>query len=203
MYTIYRYSLKRTLGYLWKPVISVSFYAGLIFFIYTYYEIESMAIPLAVPTVLGTAISLILGFRTNSAYHRWWEARKIWGAIINDSRTLVRQCITFAGKENPGVISIAKKQMAFCYALANSLRNLDDTSAVTKYLNEEEIRYAITQDNVPNAILQMLEKEMQNLYNQNEVNDVQLLAVDHTFRHICNSMGMCERIKNTVFPLQV
>ena len=52
-------------------------------------------LPVAIPAFLGTAISLILSFKLNQSYDRWWEARKIWGAIVNDSRTLVRQALTF------------------------------------------------------------------------------------------------------------
>src|SRR5688500_6996696 len=50
---------------------------------------------LVVPSLLGTAVSLILSFKLSQSYDRWWEARKTWGAIVNDSRTLVRQLLTF------------------------------------------------------------------------------------------------------------
>jgi putative membrane protein len=56
-----------------------------------------ISIPIAVPAILATIISLLLAFRSNQAYDRWWEARGIWGAIVNDSRSLTRQLITFRG----------------------------------------------------------------------------------------------------------
>lgn len=58
-------------------------------------RISNVSIPATIPTILGTAISLLLAFRTNQGYQRWWEARIVWGAIVNDSRTLVRQLLTF------------------------------------------------------------------------------------------------------------
>ena len=64
---------------------------------YQYYQVRILTIPIAIPAILGTAISLILGFRTNAAYDRWWEARKVWGAIVNDSRSLVRQALNILG----------------------------------------------------------------------------------------------------------
>ena len=49
--------------------------------------------PLGIPAFLGTAISVLLSFKMNQSYDRWWEARKVWGAIVNDSRSLVVQFI--------------------------------------------------------------------------------------------------------------
>src|SRR5688572_4256539 len=63
--------------------------------IYHNFHITRISIPIAIPAILGTVISLLLGFRSNQAYERWWEARIIWGAIVNDSRTLTRQLLTF------------------------------------------------------------------------------------------------------------
>src|ERR1043165_7175019 len=58
-------------------------------------NLHKITIPLSVPSIIGTIISLLLAFRSNQAYDRWWEARIVWGAIVNDSRTLVRQLKTF------------------------------------------------------------------------------------------------------------
>jgi putative membrane protein len=55
------------------------------------YEFQDFHLPASIVAILGTVIGLLLGFRTNSGYARWWEARILWGAIVNDSRTWVRQ----------------------------------------------------------------------------------------------------------------
>ena len=60
-----------------------------------YMPLENIHVPISLISVPGTVIALLLGFRTNSAYARWWEASIIWGAIVNDSRTWVRQLMTF------------------------------------------------------------------------------------------------------------
>ena len=105
------------------------------------YEIEEwnfLKIPVAVPTILGTTISLILAFRTNASYDRWWEARKVWGAIVNDSRTLVRQTMTNFGTSD-GAKKLAHRQIAWTYALARSLRNQEILPAVEPFLTNEEL----------------------------------------------------------------
>jgi putative membrane protein len=58
-----------------------------------------LSIPISIGAFLGTAISLLLSFKLGQSYDRWWEARKIWGAIVNDSRTLVMQIQTFTDKK--------------------------------------------------------------------------------------------------------
>jgi putative membrane protein len=58
-------------------------------------SIELMVVPGLPVSLTGAALGIILGFRTNSAYDRWWEARILWGALVNSSRTLARQIIAF------------------------------------------------------------------------------------------------------------
>lgn len=52
---------------------------------------QKISLPLTIPALVGTAVSLLLAFRISQSYERWWEARMIWGAIVNDSRTFIRQ----------------------------------------------------------------------------------------------------------------
>jgi putative membrane protein len=68
--------------------------------LFTYYLTHTFAssspgLPITIPTFIGTAISIILSFKLNQSYDRWWEARKVWGTIVNDSRTLVMQLQSF------------------------------------------------------------------------------------------------------------
>ncbi|HEY3404102.1 MAG TPA: bestrophin family ion channel [Ohtaekwangia sp.] len=82
--------------------------------------------PIAIPAFLGTAISVILSFKLNQSYDRWWEARKIWGSIVNDSRNLVLQLQGFLKPGNEKAIrTIAFRQIAWCFALGRSLRELE------------------------------------------------------------------------------
>ncbi len=114
-------------------------------------------VPAAVPGVLGTALSILLGFRTNSAYNRWWEARKIWGAIVNDSRTLARQVLTlFALPEGAPDGGVAKaehqrgmvyRQIAFNYQLCRDLRGEDAAADVEGLLPVRERDGLEGQDN--------------------------------------------------------
>ena len=167
-------------------------------------KLVNVAIPATVPTILGTAISLLLGFRTNQGYERWWEARIVWGAIVNDSRTLVRQLLTFTqGREDRAgrqYRSFALRQAAFCYALGDSLRGMEATRQIGSLVSTEALEELGRHDNVPNALLLQHGRALGELHQRELINDFQQVQIDSTLRRLCDSMGKCERIKNTVFP---
>jgi putative membrane protein len=166
----------------------------------------SVDIPIAIPTMIGTIISLLLAFKSNQAYDRWWEARIVWGAIVNDSRTLVRQMITFykdpdfSVQANDFKEKFAKRQIAWCYSLGQALRNRDALKPIKHLLSEEELRFVKNHQNVPNAILMLHARDLTKARNDKRINMYQQVEIDNTLTRLCDAMGKCERIKNTIFP---
>jgi len=160
-----------------------------------------LSIPLAAPTILGTAISLLLGFRTAQAYDRWWEARIIWGSIVNSSRNLIRELQTFLDTKSPELIkTFVNRQIAWSYALGEALRGEDQTATLNKYLSPEEISYVQAHSNIPNGILDLHAKAINTAFENKLINEFQQVQLISTVDKLCDYMGMCERIKNTVFP---
>jgi ion channel-forming bestrophin family protein len=151
-------------------------------------------------TLLGFAISMLLVFRTNTAYDRWWEGRKLWGALVNNSRNLAFQINamlpvdeTYNRKFFEEIIPLFARELK-------------------KHLQSEKTRLALDEqvhpdlmdlDNskhIPNQITNLLQKKVQQLYQQQKIDGFQLqqLTVQlHSFADIC---GACERIKNTPIP---
>ena len=76
----------------------------LVHFLTTQFENLIPIMPIAIPAFIGTAISVILSFKLNQSYDRWWEARKVWGSIVNDSRSFVLQLQSFVSKESQNEI---------------------------------------------------------------------------------------------------
>ena len=96
----------------------------------------SPGIPVAIPTFMGTAISVILSFKLNQSYDRWWEARKMWGSIVNESRSFVLQLQSFIDPAYENDIrNIAFRQIAWCFSLGQSLRGLNALENLDKYLS--------------------------------------------------------------------
>jgi ion channel-forming bestrophin family protein len=165
-----------------------------------------ISIPLAVPAILGTVISLLLGFRSNQAYDRWWEARQIWGAIVNDSRTLARQVLAFTESqyEEDEVYQmrqrIIRRQIAWCYSLGQSLRRLNPTAGLDKFLSRRDLESLRRFSNVPMALLDQHARDLRRCLEEGYINRYQQIELDRTLTRLCDAMGKCERIKNTVFP---
>ena len=82
-----RIPLSYTLKKIWPELLVVTIISNIIVFLDKNYNVNNYALPLTIAAIIGTAISLVLAFRTAQAYDRWWEARKVWGEIVNDSRT--------------------------------------------------------------------------------------------------------------------
>lgn len=187
-------------------MIVIVLYATAIAILYNTYHLTIITIPMAVPAILGTVISLLLGFRSNQAYDRWWEARHIWGAIVNDSRTFARQVMNFTHDnfDNNSILAfqdrMVKRQIAWTYSLAKHLRGHSSTEIIEKYLNKQEQVYVKSVDNVPSAILDLMARDLKLAMEEGWINRFQQVEIDRTLSRLCDAMGKCERIKNTVFP---
>lgn len=157
--------------------------------------------PIAIPAFLGTAISVILSFKLNQSYDRWWEARKIWGSIVNDSRTLLLQLQSFLteGSETD-IRNVALRQIGWCYSLGQSLRGLNPLDNLNRYLRDDELSEVTTHRNKPLAILQLNAAHIAQLRRANQLDSFHHVQLNSTIVSLTNSMGMAERIKSTVFP---
>lgn len=162
----------------------------------------SITLPIAIAAFLGTAISLVLSFKISQSYDRWWEARKIWGAIVNDSRSLVIQLIHFLdpSEDQASIQSIAFRQIAWCYSLGQNLRKLNPLEHLERFLPSHELDSLKHQKNVPLSLVRNQTQDLKTLYLQQKLTDFQQIQLDSTLVRLCASMGMAERIKSTVFP---
>ncbi len=195
-----------TFGKIKYEVFFILAYSVSVWILYHNFHFDRIAIPLSVPAILGTVISLLLGFRSNQAYDRWWEARHIWGAIVNDSRSLTRQVMSFMDKEykDDELIAfrqrIVNRQIAWCYSLGQHLRGSDAMKGLDKWLSQEEMDYISGYTNKPAALLALHGRDINIALASGWVNRYQQVELDRTISRLCDAQGKCERIKNTVFP---
>lgn len=156
-------------------------------------------IPSIIPTVLGTAIAFFIGFNNNQAYDRWWEARKVWGALVNDSRSFTRSLLNYVDDESPTVKKMIYRHIAFLYALKASLRGAVDEINI-KYLTEEDLKEIEKHTNKHNALLNIQSRDLQMLSKANAIDGFRFIEINEMLTRFSDSMGMSERIKNTIFP---
>ncbi|MXV52388.1 hypothetical protein GS399_15545 [Pedobacter sp. HMF7647] len=193
-------------GKIRKEIAVLTIYSIAVYAAHTYYGFPGVSIPIAVPAILGTIISLLLAFRSNQAYDRWWEARTLWGAIVNDSRSFARQVLSFIDnsydEENKHAMKerLIKRQIAWCYSLSQQLRGQNAHQSLKNYISEEENSALKKLKNVPLALMEQHANDLRLLLRMNWINEYQQVAMDETLTRFSNAMGGCERIKNTVFP---
>lgn len=203
----WRIIIRRT----WKRTTTLLLLSSLVAIAYHLFWLDNLAISTIPASILGVAIAFLIGFRVNSAYERWWEARKIWGALVNDTRNWSRQVMFLVPTPDTGMESHAVKQLhrellyrqlAFVYALKNHLRKLDIETEITPFVSTDELASYRGKSNIPNSLLQKQASRLRDLSASGKLDDFRLIQLDTTLNRLCDEMGACERIKNTVFPRQ-
>jgi len=180
-------------------MLIIGIFSSFVFILSLY--LQHLTIPFPIVAFLGTAISLLLSFKLSQSYDRWWEARKIWGAIVNDSRSFVVQLKNFTDGANPEIVRrMGFRQMGWCYVLGNDLRKLESLDIAEQFVSKKELEVLKTSKNRALTLLDFHNKDLLELHKTKNINDYQQIQIDSTIVRFCASMGKAERIKNTFFP---
>jgi putative membrane protein len=164
-------------------------------------------------TFFGVAIGIVVGFRNSSAYARWWEARTLWGAIVNKSRTLARQVLTAMSPDAAATASelaeaaevkrrIVLYQVAYVHALRQQLRGLDPVAAVAHLVPEEDPADMARQKNLALTLQRRMSAMLIAARERGWLDQWEWQAIDETLAGLMDAQGGAERIKNTPMPKQ-
>lgn len=158
-------------------------------------------------TLLGAALSLFLAFRNNSAYDRWWEARTLWGGLVNHSRTLARQALTLIDEAPSSAARDPRRllvdmQIGYVNALRCHLRQQNPFPELRGLLPAAIVERLRPEKNVPAAMLLIMGELMRDAFNRGRLDSIRFAALDRSLTELCNIQGGCERIKNTPLPRQ-
>lgn len=190
----------------WKAALGVLVTVCAVTFLYIEVLRPFLPTSMAVVTVLGTAISFFIGFINAQAYDRWWEARKIWGTLVNDSRSFARMVTTlFATSEEPAkVITIqerlVRRHVAFLYAVKERLRE-ERTQEYLDHVNEDDRERLRGAGHPGNVLLQLQGKDIDAAQRAGYIEVIRMAQINDLLTRFSTSMGMAERIKLTVFPV--
>jgi len=153
-------------------------------------------------TFIGIALAVFLGFRNNASYDRFWEARKLWGALLNTTRSLARQAITMSGfpENSKQVTSFVHLLIAFTYALKHQLRQTDATPDLERLL-PNQLAVAVSQHQYkPIRLLKELGFWVRHAKEEGRIDAITQTAFDHNFNVLSDIVGGCERILGTPIP---
>lgn len=162
-------------------------------------------------TLIGFALSIFLGFRINTAYDRFWEGRKLWGQLVNTSRTLARQLLTLVGPQpgaGPAPDDLAERRrqmvylvMAFPHALRMRLRREEAMlTDLAGFVDAEELARLAGERNRPNALVQRLAERIDAAYQEGLIHPQHLPTLHASLNSLTDVQGGCERIANTPIP---
>lgn len=177
------------------------------FLLHEFWLKKLFTFPTFIPTVIGTALAFFIGFNNNQAYDRWWEARQIWGSIVNNSRTWTRLLMNHTNTSDKLSHDdlehirkrMIKRHIAFLYVLKSYLRKEQSQEYMT-YLQDGDTNKIDGQSNLHNAILSIQSAELEQLYKAEAIDGYKFLELHQTLTSFCDDMGKSERIRNTVFP---
>lgn len=216
----------------WMFLLGVTAWAIIVLYLNEFLQYHFISIPIAPVTTIGIAVSLYLGFKSTSAYNRWWEARQVWGEIINRSRewgNSVFNLIIEDGEQlDPTIRSeLIERHLAWVNALAYQLRSnsrLKD-ARVTRIFGHRRVfeddrhhqaaesyrRYLSVEDasglekyaNVATHLLRRQGDRLKALAEGGFIDSHRHVALMAMLGALYDAQGKCERIKNTPFPRQV
>lgn len=150
-------------------------------------------------SILGFVLSLLVVFRTNTAYDRWWEGRKLWGALVNNTRNLAVKFNAMLPESCQSEREFFRTMIGeFPTALKEHLRagiKLDEIADVEGYKE----RFA-DREHIPNLMIQEMYRKTKSLHTAGHLNGDELIVVDKELKSFFDIMGACERIKSTPIP---
>ncbi|MDA9275271.1 hypothetical protein N8Z27_02795 [Crocinitomicaceae bacterium] len=188
-----------TMRMLWKEILYIGAFSALLSFLIIEYATNTKPLHdlVSVYSLVGFVISLLLVFRTNTAYDRWWEGRKKWGCLVNDTRNLAIKISAIVPK--------GESRDFFCKSIPNfvfaSKEHLRKGVHLTELeLTAEEFKVFEKKVHVPNVISLQMYQKLQELKSDGKVSEVEYLAIDNNLNALLDSLGACERIRNTPIP---
>ncbi len=196
---IFRFHKADTFRQLFSMMIFIGLYSGIICYLEVEYwkldddsNVKNISI---MHGMLGFVISLLLAYRTNTAYDRWWEGRKLWGSLVNNSRNLAIKLSAILKDEND------KKYLRFLIPTYASILSKHLSNEEVGKLLYENVELKINhQKHKPNQIAQVIFQKINDLHQSGKISGEQLIILNSELQSFIEVCGACERIKNTPIP---
>lgn len=207
-------SFLRLIPIIWKRIAKMTLLSALIIVPTTYFDLKQLSIGMTTPLILGTAISIFLGFRTNSAYDRWFQARGMFGGIRSQSRNLALLLARIDEKYtniNTGKVSrkakvlmprMIRRSIAYPWMLGHQLKDLDPFAVpnVEDFLSQEDIETLKGSPNPALALLFLQGRDFRVLQSEGQFVDGEHFEYVAIQRELTALQTQCEGLKNTPFP---
>ncbi len=227
MHTGNHYKLSEFILWTRRDIYLLTIIATIPTVLYQVFDLTWIAIPWVPVALVGTAAAFIVGFKNTQTYNRLWEARQIWGAIVNTSRTWGIMSLDFIKSDKSIHEQIIYRHFAWLTALRFQLRKpqswenlnkphnkdyrkyykvpeLDTTLDVEirKYISEEEYNQLATKKNKATQLIAMQSKHLKELFAKAQIGQFEYIEMEKRLADLYDHQGKCERIKNFPYPRQ-
>jgi putative membrane protein len=187
-----------------RPVmIFMTLYTGLIcFLVLDFFKLSEATFhsTIGMHSLLGIVLGLFLVFRTNSAYDRWWEGRKLWGSMVNNTRNLAHKLTAFLGRDDHENREYFMRMIPnFVISVKEHLRQGVRVKDLEPAGDDFEQRLNNIK-HIPNRLSSMMYEHINGLYRRNVITGDQLFLLDKELKEFSDILGACERIRNTPIP---
>jgi ion channel-forming bestrophin family protein len=201
---IFRMHKADTVRRLFSMLIAISLYTTLIAFLeMEYWKLSKDNFLKNLPMLhqlLGFVLSLLLVFRTNTAYERWWEGRKLWGALVNNSRNLAIKLNAFLPVDDKINRTYFRKLITMYASILKTHLRSETIRLELDADDHPELKLVDGNKHVPNQIALLMMKRINKLYKENIFTGDQLVVLNGELLSFTDICGACERIKNTPIP---
>ena len=199
----------------WALILLVVFSEEIVFYVSQFSDVLQTDVFSATAVgLLATVVGIFIVFRFTEAYQRWWEARILWGGLVNESRNFAREVVTFLTPERVPQIgseeeaesvqrTLIYRHIAYCNALRLSLRQQDSWEELAPFLSVEDMRNLEGYVNKPTRLTFLQARQLNRLFGTEISQSILLRQLDSTINRLLDIQGGCERIKNTAFPDEV
>ncbi|MBP6182567.1 bestrophin family ion channel [Flavobacterium sp.] len=196
---IFRFHKADTFRTLFPIMLAIGAYSGIIGYLeVVYWQLADNSYVKNITIMhgmLGFVISLLLVFRTNTAYDRWWEGRKMWGALVNNSRNFaIKLSVILQDEKDRNYF----RKMIPSYASILH-KHLNDTDTSKQLFDDVDLEID-NHKHKPNQVAKMLFQKTNDLYTSNKITGDQLIILNAELLSFTEICGACERIKNTPIP---
>jgi putative membrane protein len=201
---IFRLHKADTIQKLTPMMIAIAIYGGLIAYLeLDFFQLnqESVAKNITVVhSLLGFVLSLLLVFRTNTAYDRWWEGRKMWGSLVNSSRNLsIKLDALLDSEDKENRVFFAETIGLYASTLSAHLGS-EKQRLILDEIDHPELKELDQEGHLPNKITALLVNKINNLVKEKVIIPEHLLFINNDLSAFTDVCGACERIKNTPIP---
>lgn len=215
------------LRFAWKNLLIFTIWASLVTFLFVYCNQQSInvGIPFLPLSTIGIAVAFYVGFKNNQSYDRFWEGRKVWGQIVNSSRSFAAKILAYTKhipEEKPAAKRIIYRQLAWINALRIQLRattifdrknisyvpnfglrnDRECKDCIDFFLEGDDYSQIVDKANAASQLLRIQSEHLTQLKNNKLITDFEHVNLMKEIEILYDQQGKCERIKNTPFPRQ-